>query len=147
LWRVDRRCNGLDEKDEPRSAERASSHTERALASQQSIVDFILEQAAGAGLLRARKMFGEYAIYRSDQMIALVCENRLYLKRTDAVRQWLTAPVEGAPYPKARPHLLIGEEFWEDREYMARLFVLTDQNLPPPAPKKPRPSARVKKSA
>jgi TfoX/Sxy family transcriptional regulator of competence genes len=106
------------------------------LASRQSIVDFILEQAAGAGPLRAKKMFGEFAIYRTSQMIALVCDDRLYVKPTEAVRKWLAEPAEGMPYPNARPHLLIGEEFWEDREFMARLFVLTDENLPPPAPRK-----------
>jgi hypothetical protein len=80
-------------------------------------------------------------------MIALVCDDRLYIKPTDAGRKLLAAPREGAPYPKARPHLLIGEEFWEDREFMTRLFIVTNESLPPTAPKKPRPSARGKKPA
>ncbi|WP_294534613.1 TfoX/Sxy family protein [uncultured Rhodoblastus sp.] len=115
------------------------------MASQQSIVDFILEQAAGAGPLRAKKMFGEFAIYRSGRVIALVCDDRLYVKPSEAGRKLLAAPSEGAPYPKARRHLLIGEECWEDQEFMTRLFVLTDESLAPPTPKKPRPSARGRK--
>ena len=108
------------------------------MASQQSIVDLILEQASGAGSLRARKMFGEYAIYRTDKMIALVCDDRLFLKPTEAGRKILGIPVEGFPYPNARPHFLIGEEFWEDRDLLAALLVATDQNLPPPKPRAPR---------
>ena len=33
------------------------------MASQQSTVDFILEQIAGAGEVSARKMFGEYGVF------------------------------------------------------------------------------------
>ncbi len=105
------------------------------MASQQSIVDLILEQASGAGSLRAKKMFGEYAIYRTDKMIALVCDDRLFVKPTEAGRTLLGVPVEGFPYPNARPHFLIGEDFWEDRDLLAALLIATDQNLPPPKPR------------
>jgi DNA transformation protein and related proteins len=108
------------------------------MASQQSIVDLILEQAAGAGSLRARKMFGEYAIYRSDKMIALVCDDRLFVKPTEAGRKMLGVPVEDFPYPNAKLHFVIGEEFWEDRDLLAALLVATDRDLPPPKPKTQR---------
>ena len=80
-------------------------------------------------------MFGEFAIYRADKIIAAVCDDRLYLKPTEAGRALLGAPVEAAPYPNARPHLLIDEALWEDRDLLAALFVATDENLPPPKPR------------
>jgi DNA transformation protein and related proteins len=81
------------------------------------------------------KIFGEYAIYRTDKMIALVCDDRLFVKPTEAGRKMLGVPVEGLPYPNARPHFLIGEEFWEGSDLLAALLVATDQILPPPKPK------------
>jgi DNA transformation protein len=41
------------------------------MASQQSCVDFILEQIAEAGVVSAKKMFGEYGIYCDEKIVAL----------------------------------------------------------------------------
>lgn len=109
------------------------------MASNQSFVDFVLEQASGAGAVRAKKMFGEYAIYLGGPVIALVCDDRLFVKPTEAGRALLGAPVEALPYPNAKPHFLIGEELLENRELLAELFRITDAHLPPPKPKKARP--------
>ncbi|GJD51723.1 hypothetical protein OPKNFCMD_4478 [Methylobacterium crusticola] len=54
------------------------------MASQQSTVDFILEQAGAAGALSARRMFGEYALYCDGKTVALVCDDQLFLKLTEA---------------------------------------------------------------
>jgi TfoX/Sxy family transcriptional regulator of competence genes len=43
------------------------------MSSQQSTVDFIVEQMAKAGAVSARKMFGDYGIYCDGKMVALVC--------------------------------------------------------------------------
>jgi TfoX/Sxy family transcriptional regulator of competence genes len=109
------------------------------MATRQSIVDFILEQASGAGPLRAQKMFGEYALYLGGPVIALVCEDRLFVKPTEAGRALLGAPVEAPPYRNAKPHFLIDEGLLEDRDVLAELFRITDAHLPPPKPKKAKP--------
>jgi TfoX/Sxy family transcriptional regulator of competence genes len=108
------------------------------MASSQSFVDFVLEQASGAGAVRARKMFGEYAIYLGGPMIALVCDDRPFVKPTPAGRALLGAPNEAPPYRNAKPHFLIEEELLEDRDLLAELFRITDAHLPPPKPKKAR---------
>ena len=108
------------------------------MSSSQSTVDFILEQASGAGPLRAKKMFGEYAIYRSGRIVALVCDDRLFVKPTEAGRALLGTPTEAPPYRNAKPHFSIGEDMLEDRDLLAELFRITDAHLPPPKPKKAR---------
>jgi TfoX/Sxy family transcriptional regulator of competence genes len=105
------------------------------MASSPSFVDLILEQASGAGPLRAKKMFGEYAIDLGGPMIALVCDDRLFVKPTEAGRALLGAPVEAPPYRNAKPHFLIDEGLLEDRDLLAELFRITDAHLPPPKPK------------
>jgi TfoX/Sxy family transcriptional regulator of competence genes len=107
------------------------------MASSASFVAFVLEQAAGAGALRARKMFGEYALYRGDKLVALICDNLLFVKPTEAGRALLREPAEGAPYPGAKPHLQIDEDSLEDRDLLAALLIATDAALPPPKPRKP----------
>jgi TfoX/Sxy family transcriptional regulator of competence genes len=107
------------------------------VASQQSTVDFIVEQMAGAGAVAARKMFGEYAIYCDGKLVALVCDDRLYVKPTSAGRALASGCGEGSPYPGAKAHLVIDGDRWDDGEWLAELIRATSTGLPLPA-KKPR---------
>lgn len=59
------------------------------MASQQSTVDFILEQIAAAGSVSAKKMFGEYGIYCDGKMVALVCDDQLFIKPTLAGKAFI----------------------------------------------------------
>ena len=54
------------------------------MASQQSTVDFLLDQMAGAGALVAKKMFGETGLYCDGKMFAIVADDQLYIKPTDS---------------------------------------------------------------
>ncbi|MEH3144687.1 MAG: TfoX/Sxy family protein [Methylobacterium frigidaeris] len=107
------------------------------MASQQSTVDFILEQATAAAP-SARRMFGEYAIRCQGRTVALVCDDRLYLKPTPAGRGLLASVVEAHPFPGAKPWLLVEGDLWDDGESLAALFRATAASLPAPAPRKPR---------
>ena len=40
------------------------------MASQQKFINYILDQIADAGLVSAKKMFGEYAIYCDGKVVA-----------------------------------------------------------------------------
>ena len=42
------------------------------MGSQQSTVDFVLDQMSAAGAVSAKKMFGEYGVYLDEKMVALV---------------------------------------------------------------------------
>lgn len=104
------------------------------MASQQSIVDYIVEQLAGVGVT-ARKMFGEFGLFVDGKMAALICDDRLYVKPTKAGRAFLGSCSEGSPYPGAKPHFLIPGDRWEDAEWLANLIRLTAAELPAPAEK------------
>ena len=54
------------------------------MATRQSTIDFLLDQLADLPGVRARKMFGEYALYLDEKVVALVCDDQLFLKPTPA---------------------------------------------------------------
>lgn len=113
------------------------------MASDQSYVDYVCEQIASAGVISQRKMFGEYAVYCNEKVVALVCDNQLFVKLTDAGRNMLGDITEGLPYPGAKPWI-VGDEYLDDVELIARLIRVTTAALPAPAAKKPKKKAAKK---
>lgn len=87
-----------------------------------------------AGLMSQKKMFGEYAIYCNGRVVALVCDNQLFVKPTKGGREYIGNPVEAAPYVGAKPYFLI-EAAFEDREWISGLISTTAEELPIPQPK------------
>jgi TfoX/Sxy family transcriptional regulator of competence genes len=98
-------------------------------------VQFICEQVRGVGGVSHRKMFGEYAIYVGNKVVALVCDDRLFLKPTAAGRALLGSPVEAPPYPGAKPYFVI-DEYIDDAEFLSTLLRATEAEIPEPKPKK-----------
>jgi TfoX/Sxy family transcriptional regulator of competence genes len=107
------------------------------MASDPGFVEFIYEQLRGLGGVSHRKMFGEYAIYVGNKVVALVCDDRLSLKPTAAARVLLESPVEAPPYPGAKPHFRVDDHV-DDAEFIARLVRATEAEIPEPKPKQPR---------
>ena len=98
------------------------------MATKQATVDFIVEQMAGDGQIRSRKMFGEYAIYCNDKVVALVCDDKLFVKPTQAGRTFIETVEEGEPYPGAKPYFHISGDQWEDRQWLAELITHVTQS-------------------
>jgi len=99
---------------------------------------FLLDQISALPDVRARRMFGEYCVYLDGKPTALVCDDQLFVKITDAGRALLAAPVLGEPYPRAKPHFLLPPDEWEDREGLSRLLASTAGELPLPKPRAKR---------
>lgn len=105
-------------------------------------MDYLLGQLGRAGTVSARRMFGEYALYCEGKVVALVCDDQLYLKPTEAGRAHIGTVTEGLPYPGAKPWFLIGGDRWEDDEWLATLVRLTAAALPARArPARSRPGS------
>ena len=112
------------------------------MASDQEFVDFVVDQIRNAGEITSRKMFGEHAIYCDGKVAALVCDNRLFVKPTEAGRSFIGEVVEAPPYPGAKNSFLI-EDGLEDREWITDLVKITAKELPEPKPKKKKPGTRA----
>lgn len=105
------------------------------MASDINFINYIVEQMENAGSIRFRKMFGEYAIYCNEKVVALVCDNKLFVKPTNAGRDFIGEVVEAPAYKGAKPSFLI-EEKLDDKEWLSELIRLTQNELPKPKPKK-----------
>jgi DNA transformation protein len=110
------------------------------MASRQDTVDFIAELMAPAGDIRSRKMFGEYAVYLDDKVIAFVCDDQLFLKPTEEGRAAIGTPDEAPAYPGSKLYFRIAEDTWEDPDWLVRLARVTADALPAPKPKRPKKS-------
>ncbi|CAD6877647.1 hypothetical protein [Methylomonas albis] len=106
------------------------------MATSQATIDFLLDQLAGLANVSTKKMFGEYCLYLAGKPVALVCDDQLYLKPTNAGHSMVRQTIERAPYPGAKPHILITADLWEDRDWFSQLIQATDNELPLPKPKK-----------
>lgn len=108
------------------------------MSSKQSTVDFLVDQISHAGAVSAKKMFGEYGLFCDGKMVALVCDDQLYVKPTPLGRAFVGACAEEPPYPGAKACLLIAGEHWDDREWLSHLVKVSASQLPMPKPKAPR---------
>ena len=91
------------------------------MATDLDFMEFLADQMAEAGEISFRKMFGEYAVYCHGKVVALVCDNQLFVKPTPGGRAYIGAPEEAPPYPGAKDYFLIANAF-EDREWLAGLY-------------------------
>lgn len=119
------------------------------MASDQGFVGFVAEQMAGAGAITSRKMFGEYGIYCDGKLVALVCDDQLFVKPTGPGRELAAEAGETAEepaYPGAKPSLLIRERL-DDAPWLARLTRATADALPAPKPRRRKGQSRKKKTS
>jgi len=72
------------------------------MASDQTFVDFVVEQIGNAGEIIAKKMFGEYGIWSDGKFFALICDNKLFIKPTEPGRSFIGDVVEAPPYTGAK---------------------------------------------
>lgn len=106
------------------------------MGSDPGFVEYVCDQMRDAGTIRYRKMFGEYAVYCDDKVVALICDDQLFITPTAAGREFLEEPIEALPYPGAKLYFLV--DGIDDREWLAELVRLTAQELPVPRRKRPK---------
>ena len=114
------------------------------MASSASLVAFVVEQLGRN--VTAKKMFGEYGIYRDAQLIALFCDDQLFMKATEAGRALLGEVDEAPPYPGAKPAFRISDARWDDADFMSELASVSAAELAT-RPTKRRPGTARAKAA
>lgn len=79
------------------------------MATSKDTIAFILEKLGNDPRFSARAMFGEYALYAEGTVVALVCDNMLYVKIMPASVGLHEVCEKASPYPSAKPHYLVDE--------------------------------------
>jgi TfoX/Sxy family transcriptional regulator of competence genes len=105
------------------------------MASTQDYVDYIIEQIENAGVITYRKMFGEYALYCGRKVVALICDNQLFIKPTAGGKAFIGNVTEAPAYPGAKMSYLI-EDNLDNSDWISELIRITAGELPEPKPKK-----------
>ncbi|MGE5392134.1 MAG: TfoX/Sxy family protein [Candidatus Saccharibacteria bacterium] len=93
-----------------------------------SFVEFIIEQIQDVGNISYKYMFGGCAIYRGSKVVALICDNQLYIRPTVKGKKFLKNVNEKPPYPGAKPHFLI-EDGIDNKELLCDIIRITDKEL------------------
>jgi TfoX/Sxy family transcriptional regulator of competence genes len=100
------------------------------MATEISVVEYILDQIGGVVSARHKKMFGEYMIYCNEKPAFLICDNMLFVK---ILRE--TEEILGADSPKAFPYTGAKSYFVvdiDDGETVKRLAETLARVLPLP---------------
>jgi len=80
-------------------------------------------------------MFGGTTLYSHDKVVALICDNQLFIKPTEAGRSYIGDVVEAPPYEGAKNFFLISDEI-DNNEWISNLVRATEEALPKPKPRK-----------
>jgi TfoX/Sxy family transcriptional regulator of competence genes len=108
------------------------------MATRIGTVQFICDQAGLGKRLAFRKMFGEYALYLDGKVVALICDDQLFLKPTPEGLRYLERVSEAPPYPGAKNYYLLSSEL-DDTDRLSEALRITARALPEPRPKTVRP--------
>jgi TfoX/Sxy family transcriptional regulator of competence genes len=107
------------------------------MSTKQSTIEYLLDQLSGLQNIRSTKMFGEYALYADDKVVALVCNGELFVKITEAGKKLLGKNyAEGFAYPGAKASMYISGDLLEDKLLLQELIALTAKALPEAKKKK-----------
>lgn len=97
------------------------------MASSPEFIEFVCAQIANAGIVRNRKMFGDYMIYVDDRPVFLVCDNTVYVKQIPPVINIFHThniiPDTAIPYNGAREHIILDIENTDLATEIARELV------------------------
>lgn len=100
------------------------------MSTQKDTVEFILEKLRHSGRFSVRAMFGEYALYADQKVVALVCDNQLYVKILPASKELEDMCEKGEPYPGAKPYYIISEEQLSQLEELPSILFDIADSLP-----------------
>ncbi|MCX7287744.1 MAG: TfoX/Sxy family protein [Rhodobacterales bacterium] len=93
-------------------------------------VDHLLD-ILGPLPLTARKMFGEYALYLDGKVVALVCDDTLFIKPTQGALALLPDAERALAYPGSKDHI-VGSEVLDDPDLCARVLRIVAHETPAP---------------
>ena len=94
-------------------------------------IDFVCSQLNGVGIIRSKKMFGDWLIYIDEKPVILACDNICYVKKLSAIAELMTGADTGFPYDGAKEHYVL------DIEHRDKAIDIIETLLPAiPCPKK-----------
>ncbi len=92
------------------------------MPTKQSQVDYIMDQLSFLPNPRLKKVFGEYAIYSNDQYVALICDEKLFLKSAPGLVKIIGDDGTKA-YRGSKNTVHVPENLLEDKEKLKPIII------------------------
>ncbi len=96
-------------------------------------IEYVCDQIHGTGMVRYRKMFGEYMVYVNDKPILLVCDNTVFVKKLDCIKELLQDASTGFPYNGSKEHYILDID---NRNLACEVIDVLEPLIPVPKPRK-----------
>ena len=80
------------------------------MATTKEYIEFVCEQINNVGEVRYRMMFGEYMVYVNNKPILLVCDNTVFVKKLNGIKDIMSGAMVGFPYDGAKEHYILDIE-------------------------------------
>lgn len=103
------------------------------MATSVDYIEFVCDQIKGVGAIRFKKMFGEYMVYVNDKPVLLVCDNIVFVKKLDKIKEQMQDAEVGCPYNGAKEHYILDIE---NTEFSKNVIGILEAITPVPKPRK-----------
>jgi len=100
------------------------------MSTSKDTAEYILERLRNAPRFAVRAMFGDYALYADGKVVALICDNLLYVKIRPASISLESECEKDTPYHGAKLHYVISEEQLSSLTQLPSILFALAQSLP-----------------
>lgn len=80
------------------------------MATSTDYIEFVAERVDKFGVIRTRKIFGEYMVYLNDKPIFTVCDNTVFVKKFPELSEIMNGSACGFPYDGAKESYILDIE-------------------------------------
>ena len=98
-------------------------------------IAYVCDQVDASCDVTYRHMFGGTTLYSKGKVVALICDNQLFVKPTDVGREFIGDVTEAPAYEGSKNFFLIGDEI-DDADWLTELIQRTEAVLPKPRKRK-----------
>ena len=105
------------------------------MATDVQFIEYVCEQIRGAGEVTYKKMFGEYMAYVNAKPVFLVCDNTVFVKQVDAIKDLMVDAEKGIPYDGSKEHYILDID---DSELSEKVAIALEKVTPLPKKRTPK---------
>lgn len=102
------------------------------MSTQKETVEFVLEKLGDEKVFSVRAMFGEYALYAKGKVVALVCDDQLYVKILPASQELEDLCEKDEPYKGAKLYYVVEEDMLTKLTHLPEILEDIADSLPAP---------------
>ncbi|MCI8362436.1 MAG: transcriptional regulator [Clostridia bacterium] len=103
------------------------------MATTNEYIEYVCEQINGIGIIRYKKMFGEFMIYVNDKPVIIVCNNNAFVKKLDCIEEMMKDAKLGYPYKGAKEHYVLDID---NSDFCKKIVSKIEEVTPIPKPRK-----------